>query len=134
MACDQANEIVLRFCEHLSERRLDDMFDMMDDNGTWTTVGDPARFAYGGKKDKAAMRGVLTGFLNPMDSFSFTVNSILSDGNEVAVEAASEGEGPGAKRYENLYIMKFVLGGGKVLSVNEFFDQTAVLDYVDQPA
>lgn len=134
MVSEQSKAIVLRFCEYLSNRQLEELFAMMHDDASWTTVGDPARFAFGGKKDKATMLNVLMGFLKPMDTFSFTVDSIVAEGGEVAIEATSHGTGPGARRYDNLYILKFVLVADKIQSINEFFDQSAVLEYVAQPA
>lgn len=134
MDTEQNRELVLRFCHLLSTRKLDEMFSLMADDGTWSGVGDPKTFAYGGQRSKAQSIQLIGQFLIGFDEFRFEVFGTTAEGSRVSVEARSQGTGPGAKRYANEYLLHFECRDGKIQTIREFFDQMAVLSYAGQPA
>lgn len=133
MNTEDNRSLVLRFCKLLSERKLDEMFALHAEEGTWAGVGNPKTFAYGGTRSKKESIAMIGAFLSGFTTFRFDVVSTTAEGNRVAVQATSSGTGPGAKTYANEYLLLFECSGGKIQRIREFFDQLAVLDYAAQP-
>jgi uncharacterized protein len=134
MDTESSRALVLRFCSLLSERKLEPMFALLAEDGTWAGVGNPATFAYGGTRDKARSVELITAFLSGFSSFEFTVLSAIAEGGKVAIEASSQGRGPGRKSYANEYLLTFECKNNRITRIREFFDQLAVLHYADQEA
>lgn len=132
MSAQENKEIVLKACQYLSERNLPALFDMIHEDGSWSVPYRSDRFQFGGFRDKAGVCELLTGFLGGFQEFSFTVTSITAEDDRVAIEAKSQGVGPGTARYENVYIIIFFLKDGKLHTVREFFDPFQALAYVEQ--
>jgi uncharacterized protein len=133
MTVESNRDLVLRFCQLLSERQLGPMFELLAEQGTWAGVGNPKTFQYGGTRTKAQSVEKIGGFLAGFTNFAFKVVSTTAEGNRVAVEATSEGTGPGAKTYANEYLLIFECANHQIIKIREFFDQMAVLDYAAQP-
>lgn len=129
---DSPKQIVTQVCQHLSDRNLDALFALIHDEGSWSIPYREDRFAYAGFRDKAGLRELLSGFLGGFDSFRFDIVNIIAEGDKVAVEATSEGEGPAAAQYRNRYLLIFLLKDGKVHTVREHFDPYQVEAYVEQ--
>jgi len=134
MSKDENKHLVLRFCHYLSERKLDDMFELMSEDSTWSGVGQPKTFKYGGRRTKAQSIPFIGGFLRGFESFRFDVHSATAEDDRVAIEATSHGVGPRGAVYENQYILVFVCRDGFIVRISEFFDQLAVLEYEDSVA
>ena len=132
MNSENSRLLVLRFCRLLSERKLEEMFALFAENGTWAGVGNPNTFQYGGTRSKEASIELIGAFLSGFTTFTFNVVSTTAEGNRVAVEATSAGTGPGAKTYANEYLLLFECANDKIQRIREFFDQLAVLDYAAQ--
>jgi uncharacterized protein len=132
MTTEQNKEIVLKACSYISERNFPELFDLIDENGSWTLPNRPDRFEYGGKNDKAGTKALLEGFLKPFDQFRFDVHSVTAEEDRVVVEATTEGIGPGAAKYNNNYLILFRLRDGKLVEVTEALDPFQVLAYVEQ--
>lgn len=132
MSIEANKALVLKACQYLSDRNLPALFDLIHDDGSWTVPYLPERFAFAGFRDKAGVSELLTSFLGGFHRFSYTVTAITAEGDRVAVEAKSEGEGPGTATYENIYNMIFFIKDGKLHTVREYFDPFRVLAYVEQ--
>jgi len=129
----EANKkIVLEALDHLSNRRLEPLFAMIHEDGTWGIPYREDRFEYAGVHDKAGAVAQLTGFLSAFDSFVYTVEKIVAEGDTVMVSSTSVGVGPGTARYENRYMKSFVIRDGKLFAVREFLDPFAVYAYIEQ--
>ena len=129
MSAEANRELVLKFCRHLSDRDLDEMFGLMAEDGTWSGVGNPETFKYGGMRTKAKSVNFIGGFLNSFATFRFDVVTSTAEQDRVALEATSRGVAPGGQVYENQYILVFQCRDGMIVRINEYFDQIAVLEY-----
>ena len=125
-------QLVIEAMDHLSHRRLEPLFAMIHEDGTWGIPYREDRFEYAGIRDKAGTVEQLTGFLAAFDSFVYAIEKITAEGDTVMVEATSVGVGPGTARYENRYMKSFVIRDGKLFAVREYLDPFAVYAYIEQ--
>jgi ketosteroid isomerase-like protein len=132
VSTDKNKEIVLNACAYISERNFPALFDLIDDEGSWTLPNRPDRFQYGGRNDKAGTKALLEGFLKPFTDFRFDVLTITAEDDRVVVEATTHGTGPGKATYNNNYLIMFKLRNGKLVEVTESLDPFQVLAYVEQ--
>lgn len=132
MSIDKNKEIVLNACTYISERNFPALFDLIDEDGSWTLPNRPDRFEYGGRNDKAGTKALLEGFLSPFTEFRFDVHSVTAEDDRVVVEATTHGVGPGEAEYNNNYLILFKLRDGKLFEVTESLDPFQVLAYVEQ--
>ncbi len=129
MSAEENRKLVIDFCRLLSERKLDEMFALMAEVSNWSAVGKRETFAYGGPKDKPGSIAMITAFLQHFREFRFEVKSSTGEDDRVAIEASSRGVGPSGKVYENQYLLMFRCAGGKIVDIQEYFDQITVLEY-----
>lgn len=132
MSIEANKALVSQALQHVSDRNLPALFDLIHDEGSWSVPYLPDRFQFGGFRDKQGVSDLLTQFLGGFDSFSFTVTAITAEDDRVAVEAKSEGVGPNGAQYENIYNMIFFIKDHKLHTVREYFDPFQVLKYVEQ--
>lgn len=132
MSSEANKALVLQACQYLNDINLPALFDLIHEDGSWSIPYDPASFAFGGYKDKAAVSATLTQFLGTFSTFEYLVDSIVADGDRVSIEAHSHGVGPGGAKYSNVYCKTFLIKDGKLHTVREFFDPFRVLSYVAQ--
>lgn len=129
MTTEANKKLVLQFCQHLSDRKLEEMFGLLSEDSIWSGVGRPETFKYGGPRTKQQSVVFIGGFLTSFREFRFDVQSSTAEDDRVAIEATSRGVGPGGNIYENQYILMFRCFDGKIVKITEFFDQIAVLEY-----
>jgi uncharacterized protein len=129
MSTESNKKLVLQFCEHLSNRKLEEMFDLLSEDAIWSGVGRPESFKYGGQRTKQQSIGFIGAFLTAFKEFRFDVVSSTAEHDRVAIEANSRGIGSGGSIYENEYMLMFRCAGGQISRITEFFDQISVLDY-----
>ncbi|MFW2829649.1 nuclear transport factor 2 family protein [Sphingomonas sp. ID0503] len=132
MSTEENKALVLKALKALGDRDLPTLFGLIHEEGSWSVPFDPARFQFGGFKDKPAVMELLTGFLGAFDSFAFTVENATAEEDRVVVEARSEGVGPAGARYQNNYILIFFIKDGQLHTVREYFDPFKVYAYVEQ--
>lgn len=132
MSAETHRALAQRFCELLSARRMDELFSLVHDAGSWSIPYRADRFPFAGHKDKKTAAEMIGGFLAGFSEFSFQADNIAVDGNTVAIEARSRGVGPGNARYENIYHMHIEIRDGKLHTIREYFDPFQVLAYVEQ--
>jgi len=132
MSIQENKALVLKALQLLGDRDLPALFDLIHEDGSWSVPFDPARFQFGGYRDKPGIIELLTGFLGGFDSFSFVVDNATAEEERVVVEAHSEGVGPAGARYHNNYILIFFIKDGKLHTVREYFDPFKVYAYIEQ--
>lgn len=132
MSIEANQALAQRFCQLLSARKLDELFALVHDEGSWSIPFRVDRFPFAGYKDKKTAAEMIGGFLSGFSEFSFTADNIAVDGNTVAIEARSVGKGPGNAHYENVYHMHAEIRDGKLHTIREYFDPFQVLAYVEQ--
>ena len=125
-------ELVREFCCTISSRDFDKIAVQLAADANWTVVGRPDRFAFGGTQSKAKFLEGIRATWPTFDQFQFDVLSLAQNGDVVFVEARAEGRGPGAARYSNHYLMRFIIRDGLVVDVLEHYDPFEALAYVEQ--
>jgi ketosteroid isomerase-like protein len=132
MSIESNKALVRKACQCLSDRNLSTLSDLIHPEGSWSVPYRPDMFEYGGPKDKKAEIALLTQFLGGFSSFSLEITGITAEGDRVAVEARSHGEGPGSATYQNVYSITFIIKDGKLHTVREFADPFQLAAYVAQ--
>lgn len=115
---------VKRFMGLLSKTRLDEAFELLSDDVTWSLWGNgPAA----GIHDKEAMRAVLNRsfgyFAGPLQ---WTPIGLTAEEERVAVEAATYGCTRGGFEYRNKYHTLFRIKDGKIFEIKEMFEESPV--------
>lgn len=128
----QSKALVLRFCEHLNRREFNDMRLLLDSTATWFVLGRPDKVPYAGTLPAEEQVNNVSAMLGQFDSFTFQVTGVTAEGQRVAVEAVTDGQGPDpSDRYRNIYIIQFVVAHGKIISVREFLDNFEVQHFME---
>lgn len=131
----QSKAIILRFCAYLNQRDFEDIRLLLDHTATWYVQGRPDKVAYAGTQLAADQINNVSAMLGQFETFTFKVTGITAEGERVAVEAVSDGKGPGrSDQYHNVYMMQFVLAHGKIISVREFLDYFEVEHFLKNRA
>jgi ketosteroid isomerase-like protein len=123
---------VLALCRAMSARDFDGVGEHLAPDATWTIVGRPDRFAFGGPQTRPQFLDGLRASLPGFERFRFDVLAWAQNGDVVFVEAVAEGQGPGAARYSNRYLMRFTIRDGLIAEVLEHYDPFEALAYVEQ--
>src|SRR3546814_934865 len=71
MSISENKALVLRAFELLGKRDLPALFALIHEEGSWSVPFDPARFQFGGFRDKAGVMELLTGFLGGFGKLLF---------------------------------------------------------------
>lgn len=130
-ATDTSRDVVLQYCRFLSDRNFEGMRSLVTDDMTWLVPGLKSRLSWAGEYTFDEILPNLVGFLGSLDRFVFTVKNTIVEDNKVSVEAASYGVLNGVV-YENLYLMQFVLRARRIASLQEFLDQSRVIDFQER--
>lgn len=132
MSIESNKTLARRFCQQISDRNLDALFELFHDDGSWLIPYRADRFPFAGFKNKSAAHEMLSGFLGAFTEFRFHVDNLTAEADRVAIEAHSAGKGAGGVAYENVYHMHMVIKDGKVHSIRELFDPYQVMAYVEK--
>ncbi|SDG20177.1 nuclear transport factor 2 family protein [Epilithonimonas hungarica] len=130
---EKNKEIVRKAAQYLNDRSVDKLLDLLGDaEGSWSIPFRSDKFSFGGFKDKAAFREIISGFLGGFSEFKFEIKNLTAEEDRVVMEAESQGKGPGSASYKNNYLLIFFIKNGKIHTVRERFDPFEVLEYVSQ--
>lgn len=124
--------LVLGLCRSMSERDVEGIGVRLASDAIWTIVGRPDRFPFGGTQSKNDFLKGIRISLSGFDRFRFDVVHWAQNQNTVFIEALVQGEGPGAARYSNRYLMRFLVRDGMIAEVLEHYDPFEALVYVEQ--
>ncbi|KAH7066304.1 hypothetical protein BKA63DRAFT_159711 [Paraphoma chrysanthemicola] len=128
----QSKAIVSQFCEYLNRREFENIRLLFGSAATWFVHGRPDKVPYAGTRPAGEQLNNASALLGQFDSFTFQVTGITAEGERVAIEAVSDGKGPHPNdRYQNVYIIQFVLADGKILSIREFLDNHEVQHFME---
>lgn len=124
MGIAENKEIVRRFMALFSDARLDEAFELLDEQATWTLWGSgPAAGTY----SKAAMKDLL---LQSWQWFSGKVRwdptEMTAEEDRVAVMAVSNATTHGGYHHTNNYHNLFRIRNGKIVEVLEIFPEGKV--------
>lgn len=117
---------VTQFLDDLSHGRVEAAIAAYAEDGSVETMGETLISGvteYPGIP--AAIRGILDVF---PEGISFTIKSMVAEGEKVAVEASSQGEHVSGKTYSNDYHFLFEFRDGKLLRLREYMDTERVTE------
>ena len=109
-------KIVSNFCQAWSRMNLDEILGFMSDDAVYHNI--PMAPA----KGKAAIRGVVDGFLKMADAIDFKINQTTSSGNVVMNERVDSFVYKGGKKGSVPVVGVFEVSGGKITAWRDYFD------------
>ena len=124
-------QVAQRLADAFSACDVDAMVALLAEDCRYTVVGQGLPF--GGTWSKGQVNEFMRPFFGGFARFAFRVHRMIAEGDCVMLEASSEGQGPGRKRYSNSYLMLIEVNeAGLIRRVMEHFDPLRVLDYMGQ--
>ena len=120
MSLEANKQVVRRFWDAFSTKRLQDAFDLLSEDATWWIGGElPISGTYTKQKFVELARGILTEFPGGV---VVTPTVMTAEDDRVAMEATSYGERVNGRVYRNFYHFQHVLRDGKLVAVREYLD------------
>jgi len=132
MSAEANKSVVLKAFKAIHERDVDSLMSCIHDDVSWLIPYRQDRFVAGGTMDKAGVEGLMSRVFSGFTQWEFVVTGIIAEGDRVALEALSNGVGPGTATYKNIYHFAFEMRDGQIYSAKEFFDPFEVLAYQEQ--
>jgi ketosteroid isomerase-like protein len=118
--------IVTRFFEAMNNGDVDFIVDSYATDGCLQTMGSTLISGTYTKAQVTASAGSI--FEVFPHGLKFTANSMVAEGDKVAVEAVSEGQHVSGQTYSNEYHFLFEFREGKLLRLKEYMDTERVTD------
>ena len=116
----QNKELVTEFFEHFSAGEVDQAFAFVSDDVSWWVPGD---LPFSGTKNKAEYMQVVGSIQQGFpDGLELKATGMIAEGNQVAVEVASNGKHVNGKTYTNMYHFLITIEDGKMVDVKEYMD------------
>lgn len=130
MGIEDNKRIVDRFMHLFSEQRMDEAFELIDEDAVWSMWGSgPAARDYG----KAEMKALLLQSHQWFDGLiTWLPTHLVAEEDRVAVEARSDGLTHGGYRHRNVYHNLFRLKDGRIVEIREMFQESRVRMLFDQ--
>ena len=123
---DTNKAFVTAFFDALNRGDVDHVVNAYTDDGAVQTMGNTLISGTFGKQEIAASTsGIFDVF---PQGIRFYIDSMVAEGDSVAVEAHSEGEHVSGQRYSNEYHFLFKMRDGKLLRLKEYMDTERVTD------
>lgn len=123
----EANKaIVTKFFDAMNQGDVDFIVNSYAENGCLQTMGNTLISGTFTREQIAASAGGI--FEVFPRGLSFTLNSMIAEGDKVAVEATSEGEHASGQIYSNEYHFLFEFQQGKLVKLKEYMDTERVTD------
>jgi len=120
MSVEDNKQVVRRFWDEFSNRRLQNAFELLADDATWWIAGDLSiSGTYTKQQFVELSSGILTEFPGGV---RVTPTVLTAEDDRVAMEAVSHGERVNGRVYQNKYHFQHVLRGGKLIAVREYMD------------
>lgn len=120
MSLEDNKQVVRRFWDAFSNKRLQEAFDLLADDATWWIGGE---LSISGNYTKARFVELANGILTEFpDGVRVTPTVMTAEDDRVAMEATSYGERINGRVYQNHYHFQHVLRDGKLLAVREYLD------------
>jgi len=120
-----AREIFARF----SAGDIPGVLALMTDDCTWLIPGKPERMRTAGLYSKERIARLFHRMLEGLEhGLKMTVKSAIADGDQVAVEVASEGDLKNGRLYRQQYHFAMDFRAGKICAVREYLDTQHAYD------
>ena len=115
--------VVASFISQLSRRDWESLPGFFSADALWFTNGNPALVKQAGTKPAVEHLKVIPTIADRFETYSFSINHILSEGNEATIEGQALGRGPADLVYVNNITMAFTVDdGGKITMLREYPD------------
>jgi ketosteroid isomerase-like protein len=112
------SSLVWQYFELLNDRRYDESHALLNDAGTWWSIGTRNRVPMAVQKEAfAATMGML--------SIHFTLLDWMESGDDVLLELEGTADLPGGGKYEQVYCFKVTVWERTLLHVREYADTKA---------
>jgi uncharacterized protein len=120
----QANKAVAAsMLEFFSAGDVPGVLNLMTDDATWWLPGKPGQLPVTGTRTKPQITRLFQAMTSQLDGpLKMTLDSIMAEGDEVAMEARSLGHLKNGRTYEQQYHFRIKLRGGKICAVREYLD------------
>ena len=126
MSTEQNKLLVKSLIHAMSEGDSETIVAAYHPEGTvWTTGNTLISGVRGVEEIKAFAPAVLDSFPNKL---SFTIKSIVAEGNKVAVECESDGDHISGRHYHNYYHFLFEIRDEKIYRMKEYMDTELVTE------
>jgi hypothetical protein len=121
-SADHAKKVVEDFLRTFSSGDVKGIVDALDDDATWWVAGSIENFS--GTYTKQQMAELLPNFAGIYKSgaLAITPESMVAEGDRVAVEATGYAELTNGRVYNPSYHFLFTIAGDKVHSIKEYMD------------
>lgn len=123
---EQNKAIVTRFFEAMNSGDVDFIVDSYAEDGCLQTMGGTLISGTYTKEQVTASAGSI--FEVFPQGLEFIANSMIAEGDKVAVEAVSTGQHVSGQTYSNEYHFLFEFRDGKLLKLKEYMDTERVTD------
>ena len=116
----QNKALVTTFFERFSAGEIDQAFALVSDDVSWWVPGD---LPFSGTKTKEQYMQVVNSIQQGFpDGLELDATGMIAEGNQVAVEVASNGKHVNGKTYTNRYHFLITIEGGKIVDEKEYMD------------
>ena len=113
-------ELVSLFFQRFSNGEIDQAFSLVSDDVSWWV---PGELPFSGTKTKGEYMQVVGSIQKGFPSgLQLDATSMIAEGNQVAVEVASNGKHVNGKTYANKYHFLITIEEGKIVKVKEYMD------------
>ena len=127
---EESRRVVLQWIDCVLESRYDDLLALGAPDATWWISGLKETSPLTGTHPYADREKQLKELFKDSISVAFTIRGITTEGDIVVVEGAPRVEIKDGRVYANDVMMKFVVKDGKIQSVREYVDLSAVLKFI----
>jgi ketosteroid isomerase-like protein len=120
MSVEDNKTVVARFINLVTETRVDEAFDLLAPDFIWQTYGN---LPFSGRHSKKVVRTFFDGLLYAFDKPSqWIVDTMIGEGDTVAVEAHTVGDTRNGFKYRNFYHMACIVRNGLLVEIREYMD------------
>lgn len=123
MSIQENKAIVRRFCDLLSAGDIQGVLNLMTDDVNYWILGRKEVIPSSGPHTKAEMQRIFNVMYERMPKgMKFTAETMIAEGDDVALEAESYGELKNGRVYNNHYHIRFTIRDGRIATAREYLD------------
>ena len=123
MSIEQNKATVRELFDRFSNSDIDGVMDLLTDDATWLIPGKPELFPTAGPYSKERIARLFHRMLSQLPGgLKFTLESVIGEGDKVAVEAESYGELSNGRVYNQHYHFLMECRDGKICAIREYLD------------
>ena len=123
MNLSENKQLVTDFFTRLNANDLAGALSLLAEDANWWIAGQPAQLPAAGPHTKQQIMRLLQTMTSQLkDGLKMTVNGLLAEGAQVAVEVESAGELQNGRVYQNQYHFLLTIRAGQISEVKESLD------------